>query len=141
MGRITFVNRYGDIYNFIPMPNGKVLWEGNFKYCRFGYPNDYSKAYDEYWHDENPEVEPLSIEDFIKKVHEFDENINQFTPFSKKYRGFITTNTSFIDMIDPSGGPYLTTGMDFGIIDKQWKGKVISEFKVVGDNTCLIILE
>jgi hypothetical protein len=34
-------------------------------------------------------------------------------------------------MIDPSGGPYMHSGHDMGMIDKSFKGMVIEEFKSV----------
>ena len=31
-----YTNRYGDVYTFTKQEDGNVLWEGNFKHCRFG---------------------------------------------------------------------------------------------------------
>ena len=31
-----YTNRYGDIYTFTKQDDGNVLWEGEFKHCRFG---------------------------------------------------------------------------------------------------------
>ena len=44
----TYKNRYGDTFTFTLQEDGNVMWEGNFKYCRFGMPNDYTKAYKQY---------------------------------------------------------------------------------------------
>jgi len=59
-----YINRYGDVFTFTKQEDGNVLWEGNFKYCRFGMPN-------------NPDG---------------------------------TSNMDVINMVDPSGGPYIKAG-------------------------------
>ena len=38
---VEYKNRYGDVYTFTKQEDNSVLWEGNFKYCRFGSSNDY----------------------------------------------------------------------------------------------------
>ena len=37
---VKYENRYGDVYTFTKQEDGNVLWEGEFKYCRFGYDKD-----------------------------------------------------------------------------------------------------
>ena len=37
---VEYKNRYGDVYTFTKQEDGNVLWEGEFKYCRFGYDKD-----------------------------------------------------------------------------------------------------
>ena len=59
-----YENRYGDVFTFTKQEDGNVLWEGNFEFSRYGWPN-------------NPDG---------------------------------TTNHDIIDMVDPSGGPYLKAG-------------------------------
>jgi hypothetical protein len=34
-------------------------------------------------------------------------------------------------MIDPSGGPYMHSGHDMGMISKSFKGMIVEEFKSV----------
>jgi len=36
---MRYENRYGDVYTFTKQENGDVLWEGNFEYHRYGFPN------------------------------------------------------------------------------------------------------
>ena len=67
----TYTNRYGDSFVFTLLKDGNIQWEGNFEYCRYGWPND---------------------------------------------------SVDIINMVDPSGGPYLTEGMKI-------MGKTIKEFK------------
>ena len=40
----------------------------------------------------------------------------------------ITSKKDIINMVDPSGGPYITEGMDLGLFARELKGKVVSEF-------------
>ena len=47
----TYKNRYGDVFTFTKDDSQDILWEGNFEYCRFGMPNDYTEAYDAYCND------------------------------------------------------------------------------------------
>lgn len=43
-------------------------------------------------------------------------------------------------MVDPSGGPYLESGQDAGLISSQFKGKLIKEFKKFGTGYEIIIV-
>lgn len=123
------INRYKDKFTFTDLENGNVLWEGNFKYCRFGFPNDYSKAYKAYFDAEciPPHDHTLSMSQFKEEVHRqiYNENDEWVGPceVAKRYAPLVTSKKDVINMVDPSGGPYLTTGMKI-------HGKVIKEFKV-----------
>ena len=44
----------------------------------------------------------------------------------------VGTMNGKIEMVDPSGGPYLQSGQDAGLISSQFKGKLIKEFKKSG---------
>ena len=59
-----YENRYGDVFTFTKQEDGNVLWEGNFEFHRYGWPN-------------NPDG---------------------------------TSNYDIIDIVDPSGGPYIKAG-------------------------------
>lgn len=88
---VKCTNRYGDVFTFTKQEDGNILWEGDFEYCRYGWPN-------------NPDG---------------------------------TSNTNIINMVDPSGGPYITEGTNmkrFGL-----KG-VVKEF-LPNDNGYLIIIK
>ena len=87
-------NRYGDGYEFSLMPNGNIMWTGNFKWCRWGVPNVYDKAYAKYQEDGGTE----SLEEFVKLVHEWDEENATYTETAKKFKSTAgqkyTTETS-----------------------------------------------
>jgi len=112
-------NRYGDEFTLTLQEDGTILWEGNFEYCRFGYPNDYTKAFFEYTRDTGGGI---SLEQFRELVHAYDNEKESYVLEDRKYAELVTSNTAIINMVDPSGGPYLTDGMKI-------MGKTIKEFK------------
>ena len=44
-----------------------------------------------------------------------------------------------IEMVDPSGGPYLQSGQDAELISSQFKGNLIKEFKKFGTGYEIVI--
>ena len=126
---VEYTNRYGDVYTFTKQENGDVLWEGNFEYCRFGWPNVYKEAYQQYRKDGGD----MHIEEFEKAVHEYNDEKSEYTPLAKQYGPLVYSDTNTIDMVDPSGGPYLSTHTNlyerFG--DDELKGLCISNFEPI----------
>ena len=114
----TITNRYGDSFVFTLLEDGNIQWEGNFEYCRFGWPNDYTQAFFEYVRDTGGGI---NLKQFKELVHAYDEEKEEYV-IDMKYRELVTSKTGIIDMVDPSGGPYLTEGMEI-------MGKTIKEFK------------
>lgn len=100
-----YKNRYNDVFTFTQQPDGTILWEGNFQYCRIGMPNDYSKAYSEYVKDGGD----IEIEEFKNEVHKYDEKKRQYV-LGDKYVRMVESLEDQINMVDPSGGPYITRG-------------------------------
>jgi len=123
---MKITNRYGDVYTFELLEDGNVQWSGDFAYCRYGFPNDYSIAYKEYLKNEVPHDHQLDLEEFKEEVHrsEYDKDDKYIGPCytSKKYQDFVVSNKDVINMVDPSGGPYMKEGMEI-------LGKTIKEFK------------
>ena len=121
----TYKNRYGDEYTFTRDENHDILWEGDFKYCRFGIPNDYTKAYEAYLKDNEHVQSLMSFQQFKDVVHEYDDETNQY--IYDKYNRMVESLTNEIDMIDPSGGPYITRGMPMNSFG--FKDYVVKDFK------------
>jgi hypothetical protein len=120
--KTTYKNRYGDIFTFTLQDDGNVLWEGNFKYCRFGMPNDYTKAYNQYVNDNKHVQSLMSFNQFKDVVHEYDDETHQY--IYDKYVRMVESIKDKISMIDPSGGPYISVGMSlspFGFKDLKVK--------------------
>ena len=118
----TYKNRYGDIFTFTLQEDGNVLWDGNFKYCRFGMPNDYTKAYKEYIDDNCNSDHCMSLKQFKEEVHRWDDETHQYV--YDKYVRMVESIKDKISMADPSGGPYISVGMplsSFGFKDLKVK--------------------
>ena len=105
-----YTNRYGDVFTFTKQEDGSVLWEGNFEYCRFGMPNDYTDAYRAY----TANGGLMGLKEFKEEVHRsvYDENGNYIGPcdISRVYGKLVKSKKDVIDMVDPSGGPYIKAG-------------------------------
>jgi hypothetical protein len=128
-----YINRYGDKYTFTPDEDGNILWEGNFEYCRIGMPNDYTRAYAEYCADKKPK---LSLEEFKKAVHQYDDIKREYI-LSDKYVKMVDSLKDEIEMVDPSGGPYISRGMylsSFG-----FKGTKVKDFEWIKTGYKIII--
>lgn len=132
----TYKNRYNDIFTFTLQEDGNVMWEGNFKYCRFGMPNDYTKAYKQYI-DDNLHLDILlTREQFEEEVHRWDDEKNRYV--YDKYVRMVESLKDKISMIDPSGGPYIAVGTPLDSFG--FKGLVVKDF-VQKDDGYLIITE
>lgn len=135
---MKYTNRYGDVYTFTKQEDGNVLWEGDFKWCRFGWPNVYKNAYQQYCKDVGSKGEqPMHIESFIEQVHEveYDKN-DQYIgpgPIAAQYRDLVYSDEKQINFVDPSGGPYLSWHMNLGerFDSDELKGLCISSFTPV----------
>lgn len=134
---IKISNRYDDIFTFTKDDEGNILWEGVFTYCRIGYPNDYSQAYAEYLKIEGnpPHDRTLSLEQFKVEVHNqiYDSEGRWVSPVpvAEKYAPLVGSIRDKIDMVDPSGGPYIKSGMDMEKFSKEFKGMIVEEFQKI----------
>lgn len=118
----TMTNRYGDEFTFTLLDDGNIQWEGKFEYSRFGIPNDYTDAYRAY----TTNGGLMGLKEFKEEVHRsiYDENKNYvgLCDIARVYGPMVKSKQDVINMVDPSGGPYLKEGM-------QIMGKEIKEFK------------
>jgi hypothetical protein len=118
----TYKNRYNDIFTFTRDENHDILWEGDFKYNRIGFPNDYTKAYEAYCNDTEKQ---MSLKAFKKAVHEWDDETSKH--YYPEYVKMVESLTDEISMIDPSGGPYISRGMPLDSFG--FKDYVVKDFK------------
>lgn len=147
MTKHKYYNRYGDEYTFSLDEYGNVLWEGDFKWCRFSWPNVYEPAYEKYLEDvkqlqepdmdllvedmSNNQLRELTFEEFKDAMHKYDEKKQSFIPLSKKYSSLVHSDTSKISMVDPSGGPYIATGMPMRYIPGFDDSAKVAGFEVI----------
>ena len=132
---VNYENRYGDVFTFTKQEDGNVLWEGNFKYCRFGSSNDYSLAYQNYCKDSSSMgITPMHIEDFKEAIHEsvYDENDRYVGPsvIGDKYQSMVKSNP-WISMVDPSGGPFINEHSKLDIFGEELKGLCVQLFEPI----------
>ena len=120
---MKYTNRYNDVYTFTLQENGDVLWEGEFKHCRFAWPNVYKEAYQAYRKDGGQ----MHIDEFKEAVHEYNDETG-YTPLAKQYGPLVYSDTKSICMVDPSGGPYISADMDMKYISEEFKGRVVRSF-------------
>jgi hypothetical protein len=120
-----YKNRYGDVFTFTEDDDQNILWEGNFTYGRLGFPNDYTKAYDEYIRDNQLNKDALSFNQFKEEVHRYDDETHQYV--YDKYNRMVESLKDEIDMVDPSGGPYISRGMSLDSFG--FKDYVVKDFK------------
>ena len=126
-----YKNRYGDVFTFTKDENHDILWEGNFKWCRYGMPNDYSMAYAEYLR----EGGDMELDEFKVAVHEWDDE--KFQHKYPKYISMVASLVNEVDMVDPSGGCYLARGMKLDFLG--FKDYVIKDFKKIDTGYKIII--
>ena len=129
----TYTNRYGDVYTFEFDKDKNVIWKGNFEHCRIGYPNDYKRAYQAYCKDIGSQGgHPMHIEDFKEQVHEMMYNVDDEYigpgPLCAMYGNLVDT-ANYINMVDPSGGPYLKEHMELRVVGiENAEDRVIRQF-------------
>ena len=120
-----YVNRYKDEFTFTEDENHDVIWEGNFEYCRFGMPNDYTEAYKAYLDDREgvDEDKLLSLQEFKLDVHEYYGGYYVYPEYVK----LVVCLEDKIDMVDPSGGPYISVGMRMDSLG--FKDYIVKDFE------------
>ena len=126
---VKYENRYGDVFTFTKLENGNVLWEGNFEHIRVGFPNVYKKAYQQFRKDGGE----LNQYDFEEKVHEqlYDEEGHWIKagPITEKYSSLVYSDHDNINMVDPSGGPFIKAHSELGVMfGEELKGLCVRSF-------------
>jgi hypothetical protein len=125
---VEYKNRYGDEYTFTEQEDGTILWEGPFEHIRIGFPNVYKAAYQQFRKDGGQ----LNQHEFEEKVHEqiYDEDGNWLRkgPITEDYGSMVFSDTDNINMVDPSGGPYIKQHMNLGQFGKELNGRCVSTF-------------
>jgi len=137
--KVEYKNRYNDVFTFSKTEDGNILWEGNFEYSRRGWPNVYTEAYNQYVLDGGD----MDLKQFKKEVHEavYDENGKylHMSETSQKYCKLVYSDLNTIDFADPSGGPYISSNMDMGRFDEEFKGMIVEKFERVETGYKIII--
>jgi nitrous oxide reductase len=137
---VQYKNRYRDIFTFTKTEDGNILWQGNFEFVRYAYPNVYEDAYQAYINDGSPQGD-MTFEEFQDTIHAYDYKTEQYAIKNRKYAELVFSDQSRIVMIDPSGGPYLTIGSNMGLFDESFKGLFIKGFSKTPEGYLIITKE
>lgn len=138
MKAAPYQNRYGDTITFVESEKGKVEMSGyNPEWLRCSWPNDYSDAYGIYLNQcrllEEPdfdyliddpdtnECRPMTYQEFANEV-ETNDNYRHYLKHAK-------SDKTRISMVDPSGGPYITLGMNIGRYFEDGIKRIVEEIK------------
>ena len=68
----------------------------------------------------------MTLEEFKAKLHKQWHNVGH--PM-RKYVMLVETVKNKIDMVDPSGGPYIAVGADMGYFSEEFKGLIVSDIE------------
>lgn len=136
-GPVKYTNRYGDQFTFLLNEDGDLIMEGNFEHFRFGYSNIYGVAYREYIKDTNSDI---SLDEFKKLVHRYNDETGTWELETDKYRKLVVTSDEY-NMIDPSGGPYITLGMEAKLFHPDTEGKIIGKIIMLEKGVKLVLIE
>ena len=135
---IQYKNRYGDVFTFTRTEDGNILWQGNFEFARYAYPNVYEEAYQAYVDDGSPEGD-MTFEEFQDTIHAYDFKTDQYAIKNRKYAELVFSDQSRIVMVDPSGGPFLMVGMGMGMFDNSFEGLIIKELNKVPEGYLITV--
>jgi len=135
---IQYKNRYGDVFTFTRTEDGNILWQGNFEFVRYAYPNVYEEAYQAYVDDGSPEGD-MTFEEFQDTIHAYDYETDQYAIKNRKYAELVFSDQSRIVMVDPSGGPFLMVGMGMGMFDNSFEGLIIKELNKVPEGYLITV--
>ena len=139
--KAIYSNRYNDKITFDH--KGKtVTMTGYSPFFRYGWPNKYDKAYSRYlasaYIDANLEHNQILTEEeferalYIDKAEDYNWHQNALYQLFGKY---IYSDKDTIDMVDPSGGPYLTRRMNLKqFFGKDYQDLIIESIKIGKNN-------
>lgn len=125
--KTTYTNRYGDNIVFEQTEPNKIEMSGYDPHIRVGYENNYTEAYEVYRDfcmtldepdmdflvdDANAnKVRPFTFKEFVDDIQEaYSTKTHPLYHFLQH----VKSDRDCINMVDPSGGPYITLGMNIG---------------------------
>jgi len=131
--KAIYNNRYKDKIVF-DHKGRTVTMSGYSPYFRYGWPNVYDKAYKAFV-DEHAKhgIDLVDFEEFKKVVHEYKDE--ELRVKMRPYAELVYTDRDTIDMVDPSGGPYLSRGTNLKeFFGKDYEDLIIESIKISKGN-------
>jgi hypothetical protein len=135
--KATYHNRYRDKITFDH--KGKtVTMSGYSPYYRYSWPNVYDTAYEKYVESavvdaELQDSQIMTQEEFEKALYiDKEDNYNWHNNALYKLFGkYIYSDKDTIEMVDPSGGPYLSLGTNLGtFFGKDYEDLIVESIKL-----------
>jgi len=142
--KVTYKNRYRDEITFEHKGNTVEMLGG--QYFRYGWPNVYDRAYEKYVESalidaglEGSQI--LTQEEFEKVLFVTkDEDKYESNALYRLFGRYIYSDTDTIDMVDPSGGPYISLGDNLKMFfEKDYRDLIITEIKLDKDKVTFTI--
>ena len=138
--KAIYHNRYNDKITFDH--RGKtVTMSGYSSYFRYSWPNKYDKAYSRYlasaYIDANLKDNQILTEEEFEEVLYVDKDETGWhnNALYKLFGQYIYSDKDTIDMVDPSGGPYLTRRMNLKqFFGKDYQDLIIESIKIGKNN-------
>jgi hypothetical protein len=129
--KTTYPNRYGDLIQFEHIDNKVIMTGGSW--FRYGWPNVYDKAYEAFVNEYAEHgIELMDFETFKNEVHN-SNNKEQYQKM-RSYAELVYSDRDTIDMVDPSGGPYISLGdnlKDFFMrMDHNYQDLIITKIEM-----------
>ena len=144
--KAIYHNRYRTKITFNHTKNQVVMsGKGLTEFMRYGWPNVYTKAYEKYV--ESARVDIRLKENQILTEEEFkevlfntkDEDVHESNALLKLFGKYIYSDMKTIDMIDPSGGPYITVGSNLRSFFGDKIDRVVEKIKIGEDKITFTI--
>jgi hypothetical protein len=138
--KATYYNRYNVKITFEHTKNQVVMsGKGLTTFMRYGFPNVYTDAYIKYV--ESAVVDAKLESNQILTEKEFrevlfvtkDEDSFESNALLKLFGKYIYSDTKTIDMVDPSGGPYLTVGSNLKYFFNDKVDRIVDKIKIGED--------
>jgi hypothetical protein len=134
--KAIYHNRYKDKITF-DHKGRTVTMSGYNSYFRYGFPNVYDKAYEKYVESAHVDAklesnQILTQEEFEKVLFVTkDEDAYESNALYKLFGKYIYSDKDTIDMVDPSGGPYLTIGTNLKeFFGRDYEDLIIRSIKI-----------
>jgi len=138
--KATYYNRYRTQITFEHTKNQVVMsGKGLTEFMRYGFPNVYTNAYIKYVEsavvDAKLESNQVLTEEEFKEILfvEKDENSFESNALLKMFGKYIYSDRETIDMVDPSGGPYITVGSNLKSFFGDKTDRIVEKIKVGED--------
>lgn len=133
--KAVYRNRYKDEIIFEHKGNTVEMLGGSW--FRYGWPNVYDKAYEKYVESAHVDAKLEGNQILTQKEFERvlfitkDEDKYESNALYKLFGKYIYSDTDTIDMVDPSGGPYISLGDNLKMFfERGYQDLIVTKIKL-----------